>query len=198
LGYAGNSSLAQYSPCLPWAAAPEVSSPTPTMESGFCRIVQEHAAFVWRTLRHLGVRDADVEDACQDVFLVAHRRHADFRGDSTIRTWIYGICVRVASEHRRRACVRREVAGETPVVTQPAEQVDQVARRETWQLLARILDRLDEDKRAVFVLYEIEELTMKDVARAIDCPLQTAYSRLHAARRQVAEALAEFGGHHAD
>ena len=64
-------------------------------------------------------------------------------------------------------------------------------RRESLELLGRILDQLDDDKRAVFVLYEIEELTMKDVADAVGCPLQTAYSRLHAARRLVSEALAD-------
>jgi RNA polymerase sigma-70 factor (ECF subfamily) len=178
---------------------PSSHAPAPLQEPAIRGIVQDHGQFVWRALRHLGVRESDVEDACQDVFLVAHRRLADFRGDSTLRTWVYGICVRVASEHRRRAHVRREVLdSEPPMVAQPAEQVDQVERRESVELLARILDRVDDDKRAVFVLYEIEELTMKEVAQAVGCPLQTAYSRLHAARRLVSEAIAEYeaGGQH--
>lgn len=178
---------------------PSSHAPAAPVQSAIRGIVQDYGQFAWRALRHLGVREADVEDACQDVFLVAHRRLGDFRGDSTLRTWIYGICVRVASEHRRRAHVRREVLeSEPPMAVQPAEQVDQVHRRESVELLARILDRVDDDKRAVFVLYEIEDLTMKEVAQAVGCPLQTAYSRLHAARRLVAEAVAghEAGGQH--
>jgi len=154
---------------------------------------------VWRALRHLGVREADVEDACQDVFVVLHRRLSDFRGDSSIKTWIYGICVRVASEYRRRAHVVREVSEAEPsTLAQPAEQLERVAQRESLECLARILDQLDDEKRAVFVLYELEELSMMDVAKAVDCPIQTAYSRLHAARRLVTEAAARFeqGGRH--
>jgi RNA polymerase sigma-70 factor, ECF subfamily len=167
----------------------------PGPKSEFRAIVDQHAEFVWRALRHLGVREADVEDACQDVFLVAHRRLGDFRGDSSLGTWIYGICVRVAADHRRRAYVRREIPGsEPPAPPQPPDQTERAMRRQSLELLGRILDQLDDEKRAVFVLYEIEELSMKDVAEALRCPLQTAYSRLHAARRLVAEAVAEFEG----
>jgi len=192
LGYACSDNLAQQPPLISLepATSGQAFEPGPTSE--FRSIVEHHAEFVWRALRHLGVREADVDDACQDVFLVAHRRLGDFRGDSSLSTWIYGICVRVASEHRRRAYVRREVPGsEPPAPAQPADQDDRAMRRESLELLGRILDQLDDDKRAVFVLYEIEELAMKDVAEAVGCPLQTAYSRLHAARRLVSEALAD-------
>ncbi len=155
-------------------------------------LVREHAEYVWRALRHLGVSEANVEDASQDVFVVVHRRLGDFRGDSSIKTWIYGICVRVASEYRRRARVIREVPeAEPPALAEPARQDAQLETRQSLERLARILDQLDDEKRAVFVLYELEELTMTDVAKAVDCPLQTAYSRLHAARRFVLEAAAK-------
>ncbi len=156
-------------------------------------IVREHAEYVWRALRHLGVYEANVEDASQDVFVVVHRRLADFRGDSSIKTWIYGICVRVASEYRRRAHFVREVpAAEPPALADPARQDEQLAKRQAVARLASILDQLDEEKRAVFVLYELEELSMTDVAKALACPLQTAYSRLHAARRFVLDAASKF------
>jgi RNA polymerase sigma-70 factor (ECF subfamily) len=167
--------------------------PGPTAE--FRRIVDEHVAFLWRALRHLGVRERDLEDVCQDVFLVAHRRMADFRGDSSLRTWLYGIAVRLASEHRRRAQVRREIPTSEPPLDVATDQQENVAadhqleRHELRQRLQNILEQLDEDKRAVFVLYEIEDLDMKEVAKAVGCPLQTAYSRLHAARRFVADAV---------
>lgn len=160
--------------------------------SEFRRIVDEHAAYLWRALRHLGVRDRDLEDVCQEVFLVAHRRLEDFRGESSMRTWLYGIAVRLASEHRRRAHVRREVpSAELPQLEIAATAQIQVESNELLELLRGILEQLDDDKRAVFVLYEIEELDMKEVASALGCPLQTAYSRLHAARKFVAKAVSD-------
>ncbi len=154
--------------------------------------MNDHAGFLWRALRHLGVRERDLEDVCQDVFLVAHRRYTDFRGDSSLRTWLYGIAIRLASEHRRRAHVRREVpTSEPPGTETPASGPDNVERSELRNLFNSILDELDDDKRAVFVLYEIEDLDMKEVSKVVGCPLQTAYSRLHAARQFVADAVRE-------
>jgi RNA polymerase sigma-70 factor (ECF subfamily) len=160
----------------------------------FRRVFDEHAAFVWRTLRQLGVAPADLEDVCQDVFVTAYRKLPGFEGRSTLRTWIYGICLRVASDHRRRAWVRREQAvADVPVDGVEPSQLEDAARRQARALLDGILSELDEDKRIVFVLYEIEELPMKEIARIVGCPLQTAYSRLHAARRRVLDRAGELG-----
>jgi RNA polymerase sigma-70 factor (ECF subfamily) len=149
-------------------------------------IFREHAPFVWRALRRLGVHERDVEDVCQEVFVVVHRKLGDFEGRSSLKTWIYGICARTASDYRRSSRVRREVVTDAPPeMPGEASQHDAVAMRQARATLDRILDELDDDKRAVFVLYEIEELTMADVAEALACPVQTAYSRLHAARKIV-------------
>ena len=153
-------------------------------------VFDEHARYVWRALRHLGVPEADVEDLCQEVFVVVQRKLADFEGRSELRTWLYGICLRVASDHRRRAHVRRERPHADPsegLAAAPGQNPDvQVEARLALQAL---LDELDEDKRAVLVLYELEGLTMKEVAEVVGCPLQTAYSRLHAARTHVRAAF---------
>jgi RNA polymerase sigma-70 factor (ECF subfamily) len=136
------------------------------------------------------VPEADADDMCQEVFVIAHRRLADFEGRSSVRTWVYGICVRVASDYRRRIRGRREITlASPPEPSAPAPQVEELAAREARAALDRILEAIDEDKRAVFVLYEIEELPMAEVAEAVGCPLQTAYSRLHAARREVDAAV---------
>jgi len=143
-------------------------------------------------LRHLGVPGADLQDQAQEVFLAVFRGLEGFEGRSALRTWVYGICVRVASNHRRRAYVRRERS-----VSEPPEQAlepDQPRALEEgrgWPGLRRLLDTLDPDKRDVFVLYELEELPMREVAEACGCPLQTAYSRLHAARRVLLEKYRE-------
>jgi RNA polymerase sigma-70 factor (ECF subfamily) len=157
----------------------------------FRAIFREHAPYVWRVLRRLGVAESDVEDVAQEVFLVVHRRLAEFEGRSRLRTWIYGICLRTASDHRRRAHVRRELATDRPPErVGSAPQPRELEQRQARAILDGALERLGDDKRAVFVLFEIEELTMKEVAEAIGCPLQTAYSRLHAARRDLRDALA--------
>jgi len=154
-------------------------------------IFRQHAPFVWRALRRLGVAERDVEDVCQEVFVVVHRKLGDFEGRSSLRTWIYGICARTASDYRKSGRVRREVVTDLiPERHEDAGQHDAVALRQARAALDKILDALDHDKRAVFVLYEIEELTMAEVADALGCPLQTAYSRLHAARKVVEAGVA--------
>ncbi len=156
-------------------------------------VFDAHAAYVSRALRCLGVRDRELGDACQEVFLVVARRLDAFEGRAQLRTWLYAICVRQAMRFRRRAARRREDAVAEPPeppgrVATPQEEVEQ--RRRLADAL-RILDRLDADKRAVFVLYEVEQLPMSEVAEIVGCPLQTAYSRLYAARRRIAETLRE-------
>lgn len=147
-------------------------------------IVREHGGYAWRVLRRLGVAERDVPDMAQEVFLVVHRKLAEFEGRSNVRTWLYGICVRMASDYRRRAVHRYEVPSEAPGEVLGA---DAAAQHEARDLLDRLLSSLDDDKRAVFVLYEIEQLLMKEIAEILECPLQTAYSRLHAARAEMAQ-----------
>lgn len=168
------------------------ASPTaPPRELTAAGLFADHGAFVWRVLRRLGVPDIDADDACQEVFLTVHRRLHAFEGRSSPRTWLYGICVRVASDYRKRAKTRRErCAPNLPDQAVEPSQLGQVALNEARALLDRILEELDDEKRAAFVLYEIEELSLKEVAVALGCPLQTAFSRLQAARRDVEAALA--------
>ncbi|WP_146210199.1 RNA polymerase sigma factor [Vitiosangium sp. GDMCC 1.1324] len=173
----------------PSSLAPSPMAGPPVLR--FQQVYAESAPFVWRTLRRLGVREADLEDVSQEVFVVVHRRLADFDGSSAVRTWLFGICRRVAADYRKRAHIRRETAvSELPDGAQPPEQVEVVARRQARALLDRILDGLDEDKRAVFVLFELEQWPMSEVAEAVGCPLQTAYARLYAGRQYVQQAVA--------
>jgi len=151
----------------------------------FADIFRDHAPYLWRALLGLGVRQADVDDVCQEVWLVVHRRLHEFDGRA-VRSWLYAICLRVASEYRRSARIRRElVLAELPeTVASPGQHTSLVARRD-WLALLRVLDELDEPKRNAFVLYEIEELSLREVAEIVGCPLQTAYSRVNAARNHV-------------
>jgi RNA polymerase sigma-70 factor, ECF subfamily len=156
--------------------------PPPTLRQVF----DEHARYVWRVLRHLGVPDAELDDLCQDVFLVVHRQLPSFEGRSKLSTWLYGICVRTASDYRRRARVRYERASADPAASLVAPGgFEPDARIGAKDELLHLLATLDDDKRTVLVLYEIEGLGMNEIAEIVGCPLQTAYSRLHAARALV-------------
>ena len=159
----------------------------PPARPDFTEVFREHAPYLWRALLGLGVRSADVDDACQEVLLVVHRRLAEFDGRS-LRTWLYAICLRVASDYRRSARVRREVSVESvpdsPVAYGVLETVDS---KELWTELLRALETLDAAKRAAFVLYEVEELSLREIAEATGAPLQTVYSRLQSARAHVGQ-----------
>jgi RNA polymerase sigma-70 factor (ECF subfamily) len=154
------------------------------------RLFQAHAEEVWRFLKYVGVREQDLPDACQEVFLVAHRKLPEFRGDSAPRTWLYGIALRVAKAWRRR---RQLVPlGDDDSVVAPSQEHER-ERRDTHELLCWALDQISELQREVFVLHEIEELPMGEVASRVECGLFTAYSRLRLARNALKRALAEKG-----
>jgi RNA polymerase sigma-70 factor (ECF subfamily) len=148
-------------------------------------VFRAQAPFVYRTLRNLGANTTEAEDLSQEVFVVIHRKLSGFEGRSKLETWIYGICIRTLSDWRRRA-VRREQPAADPAATLSAPSLEEeLVRRDRLTRLRGALDRLDEDKRNVFVLFELEQLSMKEVAQAVGCPLQTAYARLYAGRREL-------------
>jgi RNA polymerase sigma-70 factor (ECF subfamily) len=153
------------------------------------QVFQEHATYAWRALRYCGVASSDLQDACQEVFLVVHRRLPEFESRSSVRTWVYGICLRVAAQYRRRAHRRREeLMSEPPEMAVLPTQSAQIEIQQTRALLQEVLEGLDSVKRDVFVLYEIEQLPMEEVAAVVGCPLRTAYSRLEAARKHILKA----------
>jgi RNA polymerase sigma-70 factor (ECF subfamily) len=153
-----------------------------------------HADFVWRCLQRLGVPTADLEDALQEVFVVVHQRLATFRGDSKLTTWLFGICLRVASRFRRRPHVQREQADGSSALEHAVDAGDgpeqDALAREARQQLQALLDELDPEKRVVFVMFELERCAGADIADLLGLPLGTVYSRLSAARGQFAQAAA--------
>jgi RNA polymerase sigma-70 factor, ECF subfamily len=156
-------------------------------------LYEENAAFVWASLQRLGVRAPDLEDVLQEVFVVVQKRIATFDGSSKITTWLFGICMRVASSYRRRGFRRNETC-----FADPPESTDQksqspeedLATRESRRRLDGLLDELELDKRAVFVMFEIDELSCDEIADLLEVPVGTVYSRLHAARKDFQKALA--------
>lgn len=154
-------------------------------------IFEQHTPFLWRALINLGVPAAEAPDQCQEIMITVHRRLASFDGAS-LRGWLYGICVRVASDYRRSARVRREILTDTlPEAADATDLAESLDRERSARQLMVALSALDEPKRAAFVLFEIEELTLAEVAEAVGAPLQTVYSRIKAAREQVRRAYAD-------
>ena len=167
-------------------------------DRAFRALYDEHAAFVWRNLRRLGVADADVEDKVQEVFVVAHRRWADYvdRGHGP-RAWLFQIALRVASDarrHRRRHPVDPDggIAQDRASIEPP--QAKEVARKQAIDLLDRALASIDLGRRAVLVLHEIEQMTAPEIAKTLDLPLNTVYSRLRVARTELEQEIKRLAG----
>jgi RNA polymerase sigma-70 factor (ECF subfamily) len=159
--------------------------------------VYEHEFdFVFRTLRRLGVSESAAEDVAQEVFVVVHRSLADFEGRSSLRTWLFGIARNLAYRHRRALGRRASALGGREdslddLSDDRSRSAHEAAERsEAARTLDALLDTLDDDKREVFVLVELEEMSMPEVADALSINVNTAYTRLRSARRQFEESLA--------
>lgn len=168
----------------PFAVQPH-GTPVPGVGSApeLAAIYDEYFDFVWRSLRRLGVAAGLLEDALQDVFLVVHRRLAEFEQRSSLKTWLFGICLRVASDYGRRGR-GRPLGAELGDLADPhaPDPLEQAARSEAVAFLDRQLDALDPDKRAVFILGELEGMSCPEIAEAVGANVNTVMSRLKAAR----------------
>ncbi|HTQ43991.1 MAG TPA: RNA polymerase sigma factor [Polyangiaceae bacterium] len=146
--------------------------------------VEAHYEVLWRFLRRMGVDEHQVEDAAQQVLIVFARRTADVPREAA-RSFLLGTALRVASDWRRKDAragdaVAIDSLGDHAHPDPDAEHV--VAQREMRQMLDRVLDALSPELRAVFVLAELEEMTMAAIARALSIPPGTVASRLRRAR----------------
>ena len=194
-GFAGVATLTRSMPSVVQA----LTQPCDTAAPAFDDVYAAHVGFVWRVLRTLGVPDAQIEDAVQDVFLVVHRRLAEWQGRAAITTWLFAIARRVAGAHRRRAA--RRAAKPTEPLSEALSDVlpddrpgsrdpfAELSRAQAAQAVLAILDQLDDDKRVVFALVELEQLSVPEVARMLDINLNTAYSRLRLARQAFEAAV---------
>lgn len=147
----------------------------------------QHFDTVWRFLARLGVRPAELEDLAHEVFLTAFRRADVFETGRPVLPWLLGITFRLAKDLRERASSRREVLDESPgtevAISGPTAE-NAVARRQAKQLLDEVLESMDLEKRAVFVLYEFDGVPVPEIARSMQIPVATAHSRLRLARQQ--------------
>lgn len=179
---------------LPLAVA---EPPAPTREASvptdrLTALFQHHFDLVWRTVRRLGVPPEAVDDAAQEVFVIASRRLASIELGKE-RAFLYGTAVRVAATARRTSS-RRLAAQPPDEATDPADTApapdELVDRKRARQLLDELVARLPDDTRPVFVLYELEGLTMDEIATCLEVPPGTVASRLRRAREVFQAAVA--------
>ena len=145
-----------------------------------------HFDFVSRVARRLGTPASELDDVCQEVFLVAFRKLSDFR-DGRLTTWLYRICANVVSDRHRRRRLRRTLLEfwrkpEEPTVDWTPDR--EYESREVEAAVSRVLERMAPKKREVFVLYEMEGLSGEAVAELVGCKLDTVWTRLHYARKE--------------
>ena len=179
---------------LPRREEPQPPAPPATLAlPTFRAIYDTYFPFVWRMLWRLGVWPGSVADAAQDVFVVVNRRLVDLRGAGLLQSFIYGVVVRVAGDYRRlqrrKGLLGAADCDELPDGRSPSAY-DHVARKEAVALLDVLLDELDESRREVLVLVELEGLSVPEVAELLGVNVNTVYTRLRRGRQDFEQALA--------
>ena len=157
----------------------------------FAEIYNDYFSFVFRLTRRLGVAERSLEDATQDVFTVVHRRLSDFENRSSVKTWLYGITRRVAKDYRRRSS--RKEQGIVPtdgLISDTKDPEQEAAQREAAQILQTLLESIEPGRREIFVLAEMEQMTVPEIAETLSINLNTTYSRLRVARSEFEKAVA--------
>lgn len=160
------------------------------LRSDFRTVFQEHFSYVWNSLRHFGIRQNDLEDLTHEVFLRVHERFDECDQSRPLRPWLFAFAFRVASAHRRLARHRVEVIGASVDPAADAAAADEtLERREERELALRALEAIELERRAVFILHDVDGVPIPEVAEALKIPTGTAYSRLRLARQECHAAL---------
>jgi RNA polymerase sigma-70 factor (ECF subfamily) len=156
----------------------------------FDAVYRDHFAFVWRSLRRLGLARSQLDDATQEVFLVVHRRLDDFDGRVALRSWLFGIAHKVSLSHRRATRHRSEfelLSNEhASFASDPLRNAE---NGQDVQFLEQFLDGLENAQRSVFILAELEQMSAPEIEGALNMKLNTVYSRLRLARAAFRNAV---------
>ena len=156
-----------------------------------CQLFEAEGAYVWKSLRRLGVPPSDLEDVTHDLFLEVQRRLDDYDPSRPVRPWLFGFAMRLAMRHKKRAHRRHEQPepDHDEVADAAALPDQQLAAGQDRRLVLRALEAIDMSRRAVFVLHDIDGEPMHEIARALGVPVNTGDSRLRAARHDFATAV---------
>jgi RNA polymerase sigma-70 factor (ECF subfamily) len=171
------------------ALDPREMADEPTLEA----LYRAHFDFVYRKAARLGGPGFDAEDAAQEVFMIASRRLHTFNGTSAVTTWLYGITLNVVRRARRKQRVRQLFALRHRPDEEAPAQPDRAEVGQARSIAYQLLDKLSPKHREVFILAEFEGLSCEEIARMVDCKVETVWSRLHYARKEFAARLKKRG-----
>ncbi|MFO0664855.1 MAG: RNA polymerase sigma factor [Polyangiaceae bacterium] len=156
----------------------------------FDAIFEAEFAYMWRSLARLGVPTRDLEDVTHDAFMEVYRRLDTYDAARPIRPWLFAFAFRMASDYRRLARHRVEVIGAD---AEPSEHVpgaeELLQDKQSRLLVERAVAKIHEERRPVFILHDLDEVPIPEVARTLSIPLNTAYSRLRLARDEFRAAV---------
>lgn len=179
------------------APASETSVADAQGEPTFDDVYDANVDFVWRSARRLGIGDHAVDDVVQQVFLVVHRRLAEFEGRSSMKTWLFSILLRVVQDERRS--IRRKSphwktgAADPDLLQDEANDPEALAEKaEASRTIDLLLESLDGEKRVVFVMAELEQMSANEISEATGLDPKAVYSRLRAARTDFERAAAKW------
>jgi RNA polymerase sigma-70 factor (ECF subfamily) len=168
--------------------------PAPLEVPPFKVVYQEYFDFVWMSARRLGIQPSGMDDLIQEVFLVVHSKLHTVEKRESLRSWIYSVVRRTASNHRRARRVHADASsgppGDGEALSREPTPLENAERSAGFQLLMSLLDQLEEPKREIFALVDIEDFSVPEAAEVLGVPLNTAYSRLRVARQNFEAALA--------
>ncbi len=169
------------------------------IHAGFEAVYESMVDYVWNVVCRMGVPQADAEDVVQEVFVTVYRRLGEFEERAQLKTWLFRIAVHLVQHyfrtHARKPGDRASAKGtEIHALVDQRENgpANQVERRERYDALDRVLGQLDESKRLVFVLAELEQLTLVEIGEVVGANPNTVATRLRAARQAFEKALARF------
>ncbi|AKU96546.1 RNA polymerase sigma factor RpoE [Labilithrix luteola] len=166
-------------------------------QTDFRTVFRTHYRFVRATLRRLGVGQSELDDVAQDIFVIVYRKLDTFRIGSSMELWLFGICVRVASRHRRLARHRVQSQEEQPIEVIDGSPLpdDHAEIEQARSLVLSALDAVDPQRRAVFVMHDLNEFSATEIAETLSIPLGTIYSRIRVAREEFRQAVKRLSAH---
>lgn len=182
-------------------AASGERAPGVIVRPSFQEVYEQTFPFVWRTVRRLGVDESAQDDVTQEVFVAVYRRLGDFEGRCSVKTWVFNILMGLVRNYRRSQRRKGKAQALSSTVVDPAVLADagadpseNASRSQAGRILHQLLDELTEDKAIVFVMADLEGMTVPEIAELMNANVNTIYSRLRVARREFSMALSRMHG----
>lgn len=160
-------------------------APASVLADAFRNVFDDEFGYVCRALRRLGVRDADLKDVAQELFVTVHERFGERDPSRSVRPWLFSFALRYAANYRKLARHRADLTDAVDARTEAGD-----ARSEARDLVLRALARVEFERRSVLVMHDLEGFGATDIAAEFGIPANTVYSRLRLARDEFRSAIA--------